>query len=464
MYSTPTEILASIFSSAMGNLDISAPLSAIIRQHAVLLAISGVCRRWRLVALEYGQLWGAIAFSLQDLPTINLAGLFLQRSGNAPLFVRIDGPDDLWAWDNSLDDPARSVILELSEELHRVCVCKLNLPPPYIWEIWTIPAPQMDNLALWVDDRTNVPFTFVNQIQGIQTISFSSYPKWPTMSLSSLTTVILENKHGDIQISVDRILEPLDNTPNLTSLVLCGYSNLVSSNPFKTRLLALRTLDIRFCDSIVLLDHLQIPNCTTFSITSEPPAREPLVHRGLFPNEPLDLSVVFDVRTEDYCIDALSHLGIRGTVRYQDTWEAPSDRWITAITADLPRITSFSSVITLEVRLAVFKVPWSGWIPHLQNVMTIGLTLSDYTDLFDSLMMTTSTTSPPCPRLQTISFRTIDQYVKVDYVHFKRSLVSRIQRGFPLTRVVIPAYHSDSLANSDDWWGSMWSQGILVYC
>jgi len=464
MHSTPTEVLASIFSWAGGNPDISSTLPAIARQRAVLLAISGVCQRWRLVALEYGQLWGTIAFSTQDLPTINLASLFLRRSREAPLFVRIDGPDDLWVWDNSPDDPARSVILELSKELHRVRACKLNLPPSYIWEVWIAPAPQMDDLALWVYDNDNVPPTFVDQIQRIRTMSFSSYLKWPTRSLLSLTTATLENKHGGMQISVNCILEPLDNTPNLTHLVLSGYSNLALSNPFTTRLLALRSLNIRFCDSTVLLDRLYIPNCTTFSITSEAPARDPPIHRRLFPDETLDLSVVFDVRTEDYCIDALSRLGVRGMVRYQDAWEVPSDGWITAIIANLPHVTSFSSITTLEVCSTVCKVPWSCWLPHLPNVITIGLALSDYTDLLNSLMTTGSTAMPPpCPGLQTISLRTIDSRIRVDYVHFKRILVFRIQKGVPLLHVVIPGYHLNDLVDSDDWWGSMWTQGILVY-
>lgn len=460
MYGTPAEILVSIFSWAVGDFDVSSSLSTINRQNIVLLAISGVCQRWRLVALEHGKLWGAIAFSTQDLRAIKSASLFLRRSKGAPLFVRIDGSTDPWVQDDFIGDPARSIILELSEEFHRVRACELNLPPSYIWEVWVTPAPRMEYLAVWVDDHDHIPSTFANQVQGIQTMSFSNQLKWSTRDFLCLTTAILENKNGRGQVSVNRILEPLDATPNLTHLVICGYSNLALSSDFTTRLPALRSLDIRFCDSAMLLNHLHIPGCTTFSVTSDPPTREPFTHNGLFPEGVLALSVAFDVHTEDYCIDTLGHLGVHRKVRFQDMRGTPGVRWIAATIDDVSHFTPFFSITILEVRLTVGGVPWSSWLPRLPNVTTMDLGLLDYAEVLDSLTATGSTaTLASCSRLKSISFRPIDPYVKVDYAQLKFTLSLRAQRGFPLTHIAIPRHHLGALVNSDDWWELMWSPG-----
>jgi hypothetical protein len=467
MDGTPPEVLAHILSLTIGDVDLLSTLPMVIRENIVILTASGVCRRWRLVALGCGRLWGTIAFSTQDIRTIRCAELFLERSRGVSLSVHIHGSGD--SRDQSFGDPARSIILKLSGELHRIRACKFNLPPPYIWEIWVIPAPHTVPLATRDDPRLGTPSNFINKIQQIRMTSISGYLKWPVGDFPCLTTAVLENKRGDEDVSVNNLLEPFDGTPNLSYLALRGYSKLILSEPFTTTLPALRRLDIRYCDTATLLNHLHIPSCTAISVTCYVRAEgaaatqtSPFTRGQLFAGNVTTLSVTFDVPREDYHIDTLNHSGVRTTFRFHDTWEIPSNSWIVRTIRDISRFAPFSSITNLEFYSTVENVPWMSWFACLPNVTTIDIALLEYTNFLGSLTATAPTTmSPLCPKLQSISVSPINPQVEIDYVQFKSFLSFRIRKGLPLTHVTIPAYHWDGLANSDNWWESMCIQGIF---
>lgn len=467
MEGAPPEVLAHIFSLTMGNLDLSSTLPMAIHENAIVLAVSGVCRRWRLVALGCGRLWGTIAFSTQDIRTVTCAEVFLERSRGVSLSVHVHGSGD--SQDQFPQGPARSIILKLSGELHRIRSCKLNLPPPYIWEVWVKPIPHMVHLAIRIDAHLHVSHRLVNQIQQLRTLSISGCLRWPVKNFRCLVTAVLENKHSDEIVSANDLLEPLDGTPNLSYLALYGYSRLTLSKPFAATLPTLRKLDIRYCDAATLLDHLHIPGCVGFSVTSHLRTegigimhRSPFTYARLPTDDVTALSVVFDIPRDEHRIETLHGSGVRVQIIFQDTWDTPSDSWIAGTIRDISRFSPFFSITSLELYITVGSVPWLLWLACLSNLVTLEIALLDYTNFLSSLMAKAPTTTLPfCPRLQTISIGTIGPQVKVDYIRFKSFLSFRIERGLPLTHVTIPAYHWDALAETDGWWELNWSQGIL---
>lgn len=465
MEEAPPEVLAHIFSLTMGNVDLLSTLQMVIRENSIVLTVSGVCRRWRQVALGCGRLWETIAFSTQDTRTVRCAEVFLERSRGVSLSVHIHGSGG--SQDQPPQSPVRSIILKLSKELHRIRACKLNLPPPYILEVWTMEISHMVHLAIRGDDHLRVPPRFANQIERLQMISISGCLKWPVRDFRRLVTAVLENEPSDEAVSVNDLLEPFDGTPNLSNLVLSGYSRLTLSRPFAATLPTLRKLDIRYCDAATLLNHLHVPSCAVFSVTSYLRAegigmthRSPFTYARLPTDNVTALSVVFDIPREDYRIETLHHSGVRTQLIFRDSWETPSNSWVVGRIHDISRFTPFFSITSLEFYATVENVPWLTWLACLPNVTTIEIALSDYTNFLGSLMATATTTMLPlCPKLRTISISTIS--LRVDYSQLKSFLTFRIERGLPLTHITIPACDWDVLADSDDWWESIWSQGII---
>ncbi|KAI0953975.1 hypothetical protein AcW1_006717 [Taiwanofungus camphoratus] len=178
------------------------------------IPLSHVCRYWRDVALASPQLWSFLYLSTRS----NLAMLreFLVRSKNAPLCVRLSGPQSVW---DPIEDIVRmayaiSVHTGRMLEFHAV-----GFLPDHMKAIllpFTYPAPQLRTLRLHAGAPMTHSAIFDNWMPLLRDVSVMEIAI-PWSSYKGLTELILTDQTIP---SSKEILWTLRNSPLLETLCL----------------------------------------------------------------------------------------------------------------------------------------------------------------------------------------------------------------------------------------------------
>jgi hypothetical protein len=95
VWTLPNEIILEIFIRFLPIYPFCPPLAGLLSP----TLLTHICRRWREIALDSPELWRAIQFSYDGIPSdrqLHIANLWLRRS-DSPLSIRIAESHDPWA-------------------------------------------------------------------------------------------------------------------------------------------------------------------------------------------------------------------------------------------------------------------------------------------------------------------------------------------------------------------------------
>ncbi|KAF7329171.1 F-box domain-containing protein [Mycena kentingensis (nom. inval.)] len=258
----PTEIISAVFRAAtIGTASASDPYDLV----PLLLAISGVCRLWRQIAISDPTLWTNLVFNYGFVEPGELFKCFVSRSAGLPIDVAAflpyptDLETDLWT---------------SAHQWRRAKFLGADHPIPFPIEYWDsgpLTLPFLEELTLDVDP--------VDEAAG--EAMFSVVPRLTTLRISYLT-LVAELAFPADQLTKVELLRPQYTTaiaellPSLVNLEELTVGNVLYEEALVAPIVSAPRLHTVICQgsewqpAVVLLQHLTLPALHTLHLTHVP--------------------------------------------------------------------------------------------------------------------------------------------------------------------------------------------------
>ena len=174
---------------------------------------------------------------------------------------------------------------------------------------------------------------------------------------------------------------------------------------------SLHILRFTFCDSALMLSHLEIPPSTALSIYGHFGHSENILaclpESGHFPRILTGaryLTVVFDVEREIFEVDILGQKGVHllmGAVPRQGEFDR---KWVLRSMAAVTHFPPVSGVKWLTVVVDEYRMPWKAWLSRFGHISTLEVRCPDPAELLGVLLAPKGNTGQIlCPALRALS-------------------------------------------------------------
>ena len=404
------ELLCSIFELSRERPVPHLGMFDIHRQNLSLARLAAVCRRWRSVAVECASLWCNIAFSTSRPSTIHCATKFLHQLKETSLFVQI--------WDlmdeNEYTEELDSLLQKLVYAGPRITRCEIFEPSEYLIEVLQCPVDKMTHLTVHGREDARLPLFFGGPLSNLKYLTYSNVGRWPLQDFPNLTELVLDN--GSQVWQLGSLLDCIDGCEKL-SLLSLSHFHTPHTAPVghKTATLpGLQRLNLSFCDSNILLHHLDIPPTTFVSVSTDsshgsqnifqclPPPLHPLP----FLQNTESLTVVFDVTNNDFHITTFCQSAPACLLQMYDPQRRIDGRWVFWSLNIAMGYQSFFGITSLTLVMDQVLVPWKMWLSRLHRLSRIDVCYPDTRDLILTLSMVENGGVVVCPSLEEISIET----------------------------------------------------------
>ena len=417
------------------------PISSSLGPHhenLVLLKLTAVCRRWRLIASDCAILWTSIAFSVSVRSTIQCATLFLGRSKEAMLSVYI------WSSGSSrnseISPDCKGLLGAIASQSHRLSTCELSSPSPEFWSYWSSPAPNLRNLTVQGYGAKVSPI-FCSQIPGLQSITLLNYVPGPLGNYTTLRHADLRNHNRNV--SLTSLLDALRGCEKLERLALHGYGHLrhEAPHPAIVSLPLLFKFDLFSSDSALILEHLDTPSLTGPVIIFNSSPGDHILHalprtqsRSPYLQGITKLQVVLNSSSAQYYVAGYRedgsialYIGVCG-VGHWFRWT-----WAGASIAAVASFVHFSTIRDLVFTTDAVVIPWDLWLSNLDHLRELTVSCPRSEGLLVSLLGASPEDGPPpCSSLRSLAIYRCGRCAVVDHVGLMGFVVSRYRAGRPL--------------------------------
>ena len=238
-------------------------------QNLSLVRLTSVCGHWRRTAIGDGTLWSNIAFSPSLASTIKCAAEFLERSRGASLALAIWNEDtpDVVIEKAMVED----LLGSLAQGVDRITTLVAEDPPDLVIRALRHPALRLNYLSIQAEDSSEIPSLFGGEMPNLEILCVSDPSGWKIAQFQHLHTVhITASSWRPWRLST--LLDCLDGTIALGELHLACFEDFefepATETPRTVVISSLLVLRLTYCDSSLILDHLEIPRSTALSIYS----------------------------------------------------------------------------------------------------------------------------------------------------------------------------------------------------
>ena len=377
-----------------------------------LVHLSAVCRHWRFTAIGDGTLWSNISFSPSILSTIDCALNFLKRSRGAPLTLAIwstGGPSAV------IHSPAFTGLMgALREATERITAVHTVNPPDVVVRALSLPAANLGHLSIHTDEYQEISPFFDGIMPQLRYLSISNPTGWEIKSFQHLQTIhITANTWRRWRLSA--LLDCLDANVALRELHLTCFESFEPEPPSSAgrivSLASLHLLRLTFCNSVLLLDHLDIPPCTALSIYSYCQPSENIF--ACLPDSsrflgvlksPQFLTVVFDVEKGVFEVEILGPGDIHillGAVPREGRFER---KWVLRSMTTVTRFAPLSGIKWLTMVIDERQMPWKSWLSRFNQLSALEVQCPDPEEILNALVASIGETGRVlCPLLRSLS-------------------------------------------------------------
>ncbi|TDL22601.1 hypothetical protein BD410DRAFT_788415 [Rickenella mellea] len=250
-----------------------------MRESSLWLHITHVCRRWRHIALDSPSLWTSISLS-QYRP--NELAAFLKRSKCSPLTVSLRASSKT---DNQVIVTLLCENLPRIREIHLIDEDRSWAESLDLDTIFSTPSPCLEQLDVAFSYKRNLPtFTFGSNYPALKRLKVDRHPlQWNPSSIGGLQELVLKDIRAEHQPNLSQMVSILEACPALEMLSLeySGPTLKTKEVPQTTRRLYfphLRKLRVNSSAyaCAALLSHMTVSNATSWEITCDDDALEPL--------------------------------------------------------------------------------------------------------------------------------------------------------------------------------------------
>ena len=408
----------------------------------VLVRLSSVCSHWRQTAIGDGTLWCNISFSPSLGSTVNCATEFLRRSRGASLTLAV--------WNEAISDAAVDSAAEdllglLAQGTNRITAALVVNPPDIVIRALKHPAGNISYLSVQMAESRAVPALFGGMMPNLETLYISNPSGWKIAQFRQLHTVhISATSWRPWRLSA--LLDCLDGTVVLGELHLACFEDFEPEPGAETErtvaISALLVLRLTYCDSGLILSHLEIPRSTALSIYSYCRQSEEIF--ACFPKSPrffgmLEkvqlLTVVLDVEKQVFEVETMGPEDVHillGAVPRQGRFER---KWVLRSMTAVARFTPVSGVKWLTVVVDEYRMPWKVWLSKFAQLSTLEIRCPDPEELLSALVVSHSNAGGViCPSLRSLSLER-SRRPTVDSSQLRECLTTRAAAGHALSQL-----------------------------
>ena len=332
---------------------------------------------------------------------------------------------------------------ELGRNSHRVTSLIALNPPDVVLEALNQPATRLIHLNIQVTRSKEIPQVFGGIMPNLEHLSISNPEGWKIQPFQNLHTVQIV-AYSWRRWRLKTLLDCLDAGVPIKELHLTRFENFEFESAIKPRrtvsLPSLNILRLTFCNSALILNHLEIPPSTALSIygycaqsddifTGLP---ESLGFLGTLRTSQL-LTAVFDVEKQIFEVevqgtDSLDLL--LGVVPRQGEFDR---KWILRSMNAVTRFAPFTGVKWLTVVIDEDKMPWKSWLSRFTQLSTLEVRCPDPGELLNALTASDRDTGRVlCPSLRSLSIER-NKRPTMDASLLRECLETRASTGSPLS-------------------------------
>ena len=334
---------------------------------------------------------------------------------------------------------------------HRLSSCEFSSPYPDFWSYWSLPAPNLRKLVVHGRGVGASPM-FSGSLPRLETLTSTFYVPWLLGNYNSLKQADLCN-HGQHRITITMLLNALRGCETLEKLSLHGYACLDNGTPRSSTvsLPRLSELNLFSSDSALILEHLETPSLTgpVVILDSNPEDHIlrciPRAQRYAPYLEGITkLSIVLISHATRFSITGYREDGIVALyigacgVEHWYRWT-----WVQASIQAIASSAHFPGIRNLTVSTDAPVVPWSLWLPSLNDVKKLTVSCPRSENLLVGLLATSSEDGLlPCPSLESLALYRCGERAVVDHTRLMGFVISRYRAGRPLRKLKL---------HNDDW-------------
>lgn len=362
-----------------------------------VIYISGVCRHWRHAALACHTLWQCVAFSTTSNSSMECATHFLDLSGVSPLFLYASG--NLLSTSQGsrpISATALHLFQMISINTSRLYACHLFAPPSQLCGFWGSPAPSLRYLFVYGGGKDGDRRMSTENMSNLQTLWLVDCGMPTLNSHQNLTTLVLRN-YCSRRPSLRHFLRSLNGLPRLRHLTLHRFFGFPAGHSSQqcVALTHLRTLRLEFCETSLILNHLDLPPAIAMSIIHDRFSPSDHILSCLpqgsggssIPWESRYIEITLFTSHREYSVFTNDRTGTRTSLQVPVSQFMRRDAWLFESLNAVVSFPQFLSVCSLKLRTDVRRVPWSTWFSRLPELTHLDVDCTDWVSLFNALMM-----------------------------------------------------------------------------
>ena len=361
-----------------------------------MIYVSGVCQRWRRAALACHILWQCVVFSTSSESSMKCATSFLRSSGASPIFLYAAGNLLPAPWVCPISDTALHLFQMISANAPRLHTCHLFAPPSQLCGFWNTCTPSLRYLFIYGGGRDGNRRMSTENMPNLQTLWLVDCGIPSFNDHQNLTTLVLRN-YCSRKPTLPRFLRSLDGLPKLRHLTLhrfYGFQRPLPSQPC-VMLSHLRTLNLEYCDTSLILNHVTLPPTITVTINHDRVSPTDTILSCLpqgsggsgIPWEPRYIEIALFTSNQEYSVFINDRIGTRTSLQVPVSRFMRQDTWLFKSLKAVVLFPPFSSVRSLKLLTDVRCVPWSMWLSRLPELTHLDVDCTDWVSLFNALMM-----------------------------------------------------------------------------
>ena len=353
-------------------------------------------------------------------------------------------------WNEDTSDPIAEnplmgdLLGKLAKGINRITTLVAVNPPGVVVRALNSPAQKLDYLSIQIADSGEIPSIFCGEMPNLEILSISNPSGWRVAEFRHLHTVhISATSWGPWRLST--LLDCLDGTVALEELHLACFEDFELEPAVDAErtvvISSLLVLRLTYCNSSLILNHLDVPRSTALSIYSYCQDSDeiftclPESPRFLGMPEKIQLlTVILDVEKQVFEIEIIGPEDVHillGALPRMGRFER---KWVLRAMTVVARFAPASGVRWLTMVIDEYRMPWKVWLARFTQVSTLEVRCPDPEELLKALVVSDRNTGDiVCPSLRSLSLErsrrpTVDTSVLRDFLAARASTGNAISQ------------------------------------
>ena len=365
-------------------------------------------------------------------------------------------------WNDTSDavNPAVEDLLgRLTQEVTRITTFVAVDPPDVVIRRLKHPAKNLNYFSVQTARSEEIPTFFGGEMPNLEILCISNPSGWSLARFHHLHTIHISASSWKAW-HLSALLDCLDGVIFLVELHLACFQDFESEPTAEIErtvaIPSLLVLRLTYCDSALILSHLEIPRSTALSVYSYCQRSDDIFN--CFPESPrflgiLDkvhvLTVILDVEKQVFEVEIIGpgdvHI-LLGAVPRLGRFER---KWVLRSMAAVTRFTPVSGMKWLTMVVDEYRMPWKVWLSKFTQLSTLEVRCPDPGELLSALVISDNSTGGGiCPSLHSLSLER-SRRPTVDSSLLKACLATRAATGIAISRLNLNELDWSTIAASE---------------